>query len=109
MMCDSINFDDLQGLFVAFVHANSPASLVGLRFGDQILQINGENVAGWDTDKAMNFLKKALPSKIVMALRDRSKSFIIDRFLLLLFAGLEGVQRLEISAWRRNFVSQSLQ
>ena len=58
-------------MFVAFVHANSPASLVGLRFGNQILQINGENVAGWVMDRAMIFLKKALPSKIVMALRDR--------------------------------------
>jgi syntenin-1 len=60
-----------KGLFVAFVHINSPAALVGLRFGDQILQINGESVAGWDTDKSMKFLKKALPEKITMAIRDR--------------------------------------
>lgn len=57
---------------MAFVHNNSPAALAGLRFGDQILQVNGENVAGWDTDKAMKFLKKALPQKITMAIRDRS-------------------------------------
>jgi len=57
---------------VAFVHDNSAAALAGLRFGDQILQINGENVAGWDTDKSMKFLKKALPQKITMAIRDRS-------------------------------------
>jgi syntenin-1 len=56
---------------VAFVHNESPAALVGLRFGDQILQINGENVAGWDTDKAMKFLKKAMPQKITLAIRDR--------------------------------------
>uniref|UniRef100_A0A2K6KL89 PDZ domain-containing protein n=1 Tax=Rhinopithecus bieti TaxID=61621 RepID=A0A2K6KL89_RHIBE len=30
-------------IFVQLVQANSPASLVGLRFGDQVLQINGEN------------------------------------------------------------------
>lgn len=60
-----------KGLFVAFVHDNSAAALAGLRFGDQILQINGENVAGWDTDKSMKFLKKALPQKITMAIRDR--------------------------------------
>ena len=59
-----------KGVFVAFVHKNSPAALVGLRFGDQILQINGESVAGWDTDKATKFLKKALPQKITMAIRD---------------------------------------
>jgi len=57
---------------VSFVHANSAASLVGLRFGDQILQINGENVAGWDTDKAFKVLKKAAPERITMAVRDRS-------------------------------------
>jgi len=57
---------------VSFVHANSAASLVGLRFGDQILQINGENVAGWDTDKVFKVLKKAAPERISMAVRDRS-------------------------------------
>jgi syntenin-1 len=60
-----------KGVFVAFVHANSPSALVGLRFGDQILQINGENVAGWDTDKTSNFIKKAMPQRINMAIRDR--------------------------------------
>jgi len=60
-----------KGVFVAFVHANSPASLAGLRFGDQILQINGENVAGWDTDKVIKILKKAPGQRISMAIRDR--------------------------------------
>ena len=57
---------------MSFINANSPASLVGLRFGDQILQINGENVAGWDTDKAIKVLKKAAPERITMSVRDRS-------------------------------------
>lgn len=61
-----------QGLFVALVQNNLPAALAGLRFGDQILQINGQNVAGWNTDKAHEFLKKANPDRIVFALRDRS-------------------------------------
>jgi len=61
----------LKGVFVSFVHANSPAALVGLRFGDQILQINGENVAGWDTDKVFKVLRKAAPERITMAIRDR--------------------------------------
>jgi syntenin-1 len=60
-----------KGMFVSFVHTNSPAALAGLRFGDQIIQINGENVAGWDTDKGMKFLKKAAPERISMAIRDR--------------------------------------
>jgi syntenin-1 len=60
-----------KGVFVSFVHKESAASLAGLRFGDQILQINGENVAGWDTDKAMKVLKNAAPERITMAVRDR--------------------------------------
>ncbi|XP_062589676.1 syntenin-1-like [Saccostrea cucullata] len=60
-----------NGLFVALVQNNFPAALAGLRFGDQILQINGKDVAGWDTDKAHKFLKDAPPQRIVFAVRDR--------------------------------------
>ncbi|KAH9495149.1 hypothetical protein Btru_018513 [Bulinus truncatus] len=60
-----------NGLFVALVQIGSPAALAGLRFGDQILQINGKTVAGWDNDKAHNFLKKADGARIEMAVRDR--------------------------------------
>ncbi|XP_061486863.1 syntenin-2 [Rhineura floridana] len=60
-----------KGLFVQLVKANSPAALVGLRFGDQILQIDGKDCAGWSTDKAKRALKKASPEKIVMVVRDR--------------------------------------
>ena len=56
---------------MAFVHKESPAALAGLRFGDQILQINGDNVAGWSTDKCMSVLKKCNPERIVFAVRDR--------------------------------------
>ncbi|KAM8932411.1 syntenin-1-like isoform 2-T2 [Lycaon pictus] len=57
----------VQGL----VQANSPASLVGLRFGDQVLQINGENCAGWSSDKAHKVLKQAFGEKTTMTVRDR--------------------------------------
>uniref|UniRef100_A0A8C3NI25 Uncharacterized protein n=1 Tax=Geospiza parvula TaxID=87175 RepID=A0A8C3NI25_GEOPR len=60
-----------QGIFVQLVKANSPAALVGLRFGDQVLQIDGKNCAGWSSDKAQRALKKANPEKIVMVVRDR--------------------------------------
>ncbi|XP_065270779.1 syntenin-2 isoform X2 [Emys orbicularis] len=60
-----------QGVFVQLVKAISPASLVGLRFGDQVLQINGKDCAGWSTDKANRALKKAAPEKIVVIVRDR--------------------------------------
>ncbi|KAM9528058.1 syntenin-2 [Guaruba guarouba] len=60
-----------QGIFVQLVKANSPAALVGLRFGDQILQMDGRSCAGWSSDKAQRALKKANPEKIVMVVRDR--------------------------------------
>uniref|UniRef100_A0A8I6A1Z6 Syndecan binding protein n=1 Tax=Rattus norvegicus TaxID=10116 RepID=A0A8I6A1Z6_RAT len=62
-----------NGIFVQLVQANSPASLVGLRFGDQVLQINGENCAGWSSDKAHKVLKQAFGEKITMTIRDRIK------------------------------------
>ncbi|XP_070238203.1 syntenin-2 [Bos mutus] len=60
-----------KGIFVQLVQANTPASLVGLRFGDQILQIDGRDCAGWSTDKAHQVVKKASAEKIVIIVRDR--------------------------------------
>lgn len=60
-----------KGVFVSFVWANSAASLGGVRFGDQILQINGENVAGWSDSKALKALKNAAPQRVTLAVRDR--------------------------------------
>ena len=56
---------------MAFVQTGLPAAMAGLRFGDQILQINGQTVAGWDNDKAHKFLQKADGARIEMAVRDR--------------------------------------
>ena len=42
-----------------------------LRFGDQILQVNGENLAGYSSDKVHGILKKVSVNNIVMAVRDR--------------------------------------
>ncbi|XP_014402057.1 PREDICTED: syntenin-2 isoform X1 [Myotis brandtii] len=60
-----------KGLFVQLVQVNTPASLVGLRFGDQILQIDGRDCAGWSTDRAHRAVKRASAEKIVMVVRDR--------------------------------------
>ena len=54
-----------------FVQNSSPAAMVGLRFGDQILQINGENVAGFSTDKVHDIIKKASINDIRLVVRDR--------------------------------------
>ncbi|KAG1962173.1 amyloid-beta A4 precursor protein-binding family A [Pimephales promelas] len=60
-----------NGVFVQLVQANSPAALGGLRFGDQVLQINGQNVAGWSSDKAHKALKAAPEQRIELIVRDR--------------------------------------
>ncbi|XP_043080553.1 syntenin-1-like [Puntigrus tetrazona] len=60
-----------NGVFVQLVQANSPAALGGLRFGDQVLQINGQNVAGWSSDKAHKALKAAAEQRIELIVRDR--------------------------------------
>jgi syntenin-1 len=60
-----------KGVFITLVYRDSPAALAGLRFGDQILQINGDSVAGWSPDQTLKCLKKADPKRIVLAIRDR--------------------------------------
>lgn len=60
-----------NGVFVQLVQANTPAALAGLRFGDQLLQINGESCAGWNSDKAHKVLKNASAQRISLAVRDR--------------------------------------
>ncbi|CAK6977441.1 syntenin-2 [Scomber scombrus] len=60
-----------NGVFIQLVQANSPAALAGLRFGDQVLQINGQNCAGWNVDKAHKALKAAAETRIELVVRDR--------------------------------------
>jgi len=60
-----------KGVFVCLVARGSPAALGGLRFGDQILQINGDNVAGYSSEKVHDVLRKCDSNNIVMVIRDR--------------------------------------
>lgn len=60
-----------NGVFVCYVAANSPAALAGLRFGDQILEINDVALAGMTMDQCHALLKKAPTNGIYMAVRDR--------------------------------------
>ncbi|XP_049611911.1 syntenin-2 [Syngnathus scovelli] len=60
-----------NGVFIQLVQANSPAALAGLRFGDQVLQVNGQNCAGWSVDKAHKALKAAAETRIELVVRDR--------------------------------------
>jgi len=60
-----------KGIFVCLVTKNSPAAMGGLRFGDQILQVNGDSLAGFSSDKVHDLLKKAPINNINLAVRDR--------------------------------------
>lgn len=60
-----------KGVFVCLVVKNSPAALAGLRFGDQILQINGTLVAGFSVDDCHKLLKKSDKNNISVVVRDR--------------------------------------
>lgn len=60
-----------KGVFIVFVQSGSPASMVGLRFGDQILQINNETVAGYSRDKVHDIIKKTSINDIHLVVRDR--------------------------------------
>ncbi|XP_044754555.1 syntenin-1-like [Coccinella septempunctata] len=60
-----------NGIFVTLVIDKSPAALAGLRFGDQILEINGIGLAGYTMDKVHDLLKKSPVNGISVVVRDR--------------------------------------
>jgi syntenin-1 len=63
--------DISKGIFVACVHANTPAALGGLRFGDQILEANGQALAGYSSEQTTAFIKKCRGDKVELVVRDR--------------------------------------
>lgn len=60
-----------KGVFVCVVVKDSPAAMAGLRFGDQILQINGTTVAGFSVDDVHKLLRKSAHNNISVVIRDR--------------------------------------
>ncbi|KAF2883972.1 hypothetical protein ILUMI_22200 [Ignelater luminosus] len=60
-----------NGIFACLVIDKSPAALAGLRFGDQILQINGQTVAGYSMDKVHDLFRKGPVNGISVVVRDR--------------------------------------
>jgi syntenin-1 len=60
------------GVFVCLVMDGTPAARAGLRFGDQILQIDGVDMAGLSVDKVHTiFKKKNSGDTFDLAVRDR--------------------------------------
>jgi syntenin-1 len=60
-----------KGCFVQYVAKGSIAAMAGLRFGDQLLSINDELVAGYSPDKVHKILKKCPVNNIRIAVRER--------------------------------------
>ncbi|XP_054288920.1 syntenin-1-like [Macrosteles quadrilineatus] len=60
-----------KGIFVCLVMKNSPAAMAGLRFGDQILQVNGQVVAAYTKDQVHDLFKKSSVNGISVIVRDR--------------------------------------
>lgn len=54
----------------------SPAALAGLRFGDQILQVNGIIVAGYTMDQVHKLFKDSPINGISVVVRDRYDVFM---------------------------------
>jgi len=60
------------GVFVCLVMDDSPAARAGLRFGDQILQIDGIDMAGMSVEKVHAIFKKKNTGELTsLAIRDR--------------------------------------
>jgi len=59
------------GVFIVLVYAGSPAAMAGLRFGDQLLEVNDIPVAGYSMQKVHDLIKKASPDELRFAIRDR--------------------------------------
>uniref|UniRef100_A0A0N4ZR13 PDZ domain-containing protein n=1 Tax=Parastrongyloides trichosuri TaxID=131310 RepID=A0A0N4ZR13_PARTI len=61
-----------MGMFVQFVAEDSPAAIGGIRFGDQILQINGNELLGLTEMEAMDLLNSSNKEETVdLVIRDR--------------------------------------
>lgn len=60
-----------NGLFVCLVMKGSVAAMAGLRFGDQVLEINNKAAAGMSMDEAHKILKNAPVNGIALSIRDR--------------------------------------
>lgn len=74
------NFE--HGVFVSYVEEHSSAAKAGVRFGDQVLAIDGEPVAGMKGKQALEYALNVETKDI----KERVPFTIRDRYLLILSA-----------------------
>ncbi|XP_022692341.1 syntenin-2-like isoform X1 [Varroa jacobsoni] len=60
-----------KGVFIILVEKGTPAAMAGLRFGDQLLSVNDEYVAGYSLKQVHETIRKAQGDHISVAVRDR--------------------------------------
>lgn len=60
-----------SGIFTCYITLDSPAAKGGLRFGDQILEINGTSVAGLTMKQVHKIINDAPINNIKFSVRDR--------------------------------------
>lgn len=60
------------------VFTNSPAYMAGLRAGDYIIGINGEDVGGWSTNKAASLIKGESGTSVKLTILRENVTFDVD-------------------------------
>jgi carboxyl-terminal processing protease len=58
-----------RGVYVIEPFKNTPAARAGLRYGDQIISIDGQNTEGWNSDKIRDHLRGDLGTEVTVGLR----------------------------------------
>jgi len=58
-----------RGVYVIEPFKNTPAAGVGLRYGDQIITIDGESTEGWSADKIRDHLRGDLGTDVSLCVR----------------------------------------
>jgi carboxyl-terminal processing protease len=61
----------LRGVFIMETFKDTPAARSGLRYGDQIIKVDGENAESWNSDKVRDHLRGELGTEVkVTVLRE---------------------------------------
>lgn len=74
-----IKFDGYNNYMrVVKVFAKSPAYMAGLKAGDYIVEINGEDVEGWTTSKAASYIRGETGTTVKLSILRDNEVFEVD-------------------------------